>query len=102
MIRHAFTMKINQGAEVEYKKRHDEVWPEMAKVLKEAGASNYSIFRQGLTLFAYVELEDMERWNALPKNPVVQKWWDYMADIMEVNPDHSPVSEPMEQVFFLA
>lgn len=101
MVRHAFSMKIKHGAEAEYTKRHDEVWPEMGKVLKEAGASNYSIFRKGLVLFAYVELENMEKWNALPKNPVVQKWWDYMADIMDVNPDNSPVSESMEQVFFL-
>ena len=101
MIRHGFRMKIKAGAEAEYKRRHDEIWPEMAGVLRGGGASNYSIFRSGLDLFAYVELEDMERWNSLSSNPTVRKWWDYMADIMEVNPDNSPWAEPIESVFYM-
>lgn len=101
MIRHAFTMEINSGSAEEYKRRHDEIWPEMARVLKEVGASNYSIFRGGTTLFAYVEFRDEEQWNKLSENPIVRKWWDYMADIMKVNPDNSPVSRALEQVFYM-
>lgn len=102
MVRHAFTMKIKPGVEKEYKRRHDEIWPEMAKVLKEAGISNYSIFlKDDLTLFAYLEVEDLEKQKALSKSPTVRKWWDYMADIMEVNPDNSPVAKDLKQVFFL-
>ena len=102
MIRRAFTMKIKPGAEKEYKLRHDEIWPEMAKTLKKAGISNYSIFlKDDLTLFAYMELEDLEKQRTLSKNPTVRKWWDYMADIMEVNPDNSPVTIDLKQVFFL-
>jgi len=102
MIRRAFTMKIKPGAEKEYKLRHDEIWPEMAKTLKKAGISNYSIFlKDDLTLFAYMELEDLEKQRTLSKNPTVRKWWDYMADIMEVNPDNSPVTKDLKQVFFL-
>jgi L-rhamnose mutarotase len=95
-------MKIKPGVEKEYKRRHDEIWPEMAKVLKQAGISNYSIFlKDDLTLFAYLEVEDLEKQKALSKNPTVRKWWDYMADIMEVNPDNSPVAKDLKQVFFL-
>ena len=102
MIRRAFTMKIKPGTEKEYKLRHDEIWPEMAKTLKKAGISNYSIFlKDDLTLFAYMELEDLEKQRTLSKNPTVRKWWDYMADIMEVNPDNSPVTIDLKQVFFL-
>ena len=101
MIRYAFKMRIKPGAEEEYKRRHDEVWPEMIEVLKSSGASNYSIFRSGLDLFAYVELNNLERWNKNPENPTVRKWWNYMSDIMEVNPDNSPKAERLEQVFFL-
>jgi L-rhamnose mutarotase len=95
-------MKIKPGTEKEYKLRHDEIWPEMAKTLKKAGISNYSIFlKDDLTLFAYMELEDLEKQRTLSKNPTVRKWWDYMADIMEVNPDNSPVTIDLKQVFFL-
>ncbi|MDZ7690757.1 MAG: L-rhamnose mutarotase [Balneolaceae bacterium] len=101
MKRHAFTMKLKPGFEEEYKKRHDEIWPELEKVLSEAGIHNYSIFldEETGTLFAYQELEESHQ--DVSDNPVVQKWWSYMADIMETNPDDSPVENPLKEVFYM-
>jgi L-rhamnose mutarotase len=103
MMRHAFTMKLKPGFEAEYKKRHDEIWPELAKELRKAGVSDYSIFleEETLTLFAVQKSSDKNSAADLPKNPVVRKWWDYMAPLMEVNSDHSPVVKPLKEVFHL-
>ncbi len=94
-------MKLKPGFEAEYKKRHDEIWPELAQVLREAGISDYSIFLdpESLTLFAVHKLAPANSAADLSQNPVVQKWWVYMADIMETHPDHSPVCVPMPEVF---
>lgn len=101
MKRHAFTMKLKPEYEEEYKKRHDEIWPELQKVLSEAGIRNYSIYLDEATgtLFAYQELEDC--FEAVSSHLVVQKWWSYMADIMETNPDDSPVEYPLKEVFHM-
>jgi L-rhamnose mutarotase len=103
MIRYAFTMKLKPGFEAEYKKRHDEIWPELAKELHKAGISDYSIFfdEKTLMLFAVQKLDDKNSAADLPMNPIVRKWWDYMAPLMEVNPDHSPVVKPLKEVFHL-
>ena len=101
MIRKAFKMKIFPGQEAEYQRRHSPIWPELEAKLKEHGAHNYSIFRDGLTLFAYVEIEDEARWNALAQTEIVKKWWASMAPLMESNPDHSPVSTDIPEVFHL-
>jgi L-rhamnose mutarotase len=87
----------------EYQKRHDKLWPEMEKTLKEHGAHNYSIFLEPLSgkLFAYVEVENEELWNKISKTKICQKWWDYMDPIMETNPDNSPKSIPLKEVFYL-
>ena len=94
-------MKLKPGFEAEYRKRHDEIWPELSKVLSAAGVSDYSIFldEETLTLFAVQKLADGHTADHLPSNPLVQKWWDFMADIMEVNPDNSPVCIPLPEVF---
>ncbi len=94
-------MKLKPGFEAEYRKRHDEIWPELSQVLSEAGVSDYSIFLDPdtLTLFAVQKLADGHTADQLPFHPVVRKWWDYMADLMEVNPDHSPVCVPLPEVF---
>jgi L-rhamnose mutarotase len=94
-------MKLKPGAEAEYKKRHDEIWPELSRVLREAGVSDYSIFLdpETLALFAVQKLADGHTADRLPQDPVVRRWWDYMADIMETNPDHSPVCVPLPEVF---
>ncbi len=95
-------MKLKPGAKAEYKKRHDEIWPELTTLLKENGVSDYSIFLDEETniLFA-VQQQDGQSSQDLGSTEIVQKWWAYMADLMETNADNSPVSKPLEQVFHL-
>lgn len=104
MIRKAFVMSVNAGSETEYEKRHTPVWPEMEKTLKAHGVHNYSIFLHPETrqLFAYVEIEDEARWNAIAQTPVCRKWWAHMKDVMPSNPDNSPESLELKEVFHLA
>ncbi len=96
-------MKLKPGFEKEYKKRHDEIWPELEKALKEAGISDYSIYldRDTHTLFGVQRRESSEKTDRLPELPIMKKWWDYMKDLMEVNPDNSPVVTPLEKVFHM-
>jgi len=104
MIRKAFVMWVNPDAHAEYKRRHDEIWPELAAVLKAHGAHNYAIYLdpKTSTLFATVEIESEERWDAVASTDVCQRWWKYMADIMPSNPDNSPKLADLREVFFLA
>lgn len=97
----AFTMQLKPGVEAEYKRRHDEIWPELSQALTEAGIRDYSIFldRNSGTLFAVQKRVEGHTADQLPELPIMKKWWDYMADLMEVNPDNSPVSVRLEQVF---
>lgn len=101
MHRNAFTMKLKPGFEAEYKKRHDEIWPELSAALTAAGVSDYSIFldEETLTLFAVQKFADNHTADDLPGTGIVKKWWAYMADIMETNPDNSPVCKPLSEVF---
>lgn len=103
MIRNAFKMKLKKGYEEEYKKRHDEIWPELEKELKKAGVYDYSIYLDNETqiLFAFQKLEDNNTAADLPDNPIVKKWWAYMKDIMDTSPDNSPVSIPLKEVFHI-
>jgi L-rhamnose mutarotase len=103
MQRHAFKMKLKPGVAAEYKKRHDEIWPELAAELKTAGVSDYSIFldEETLILFAVQKLSDKNSAAELPNSSVVRKWWDYMAPLMETHPDNSPVAKPLKEVFHL-
>jgi len=103
MQRHAFKMKLKPGVAAEYKKRHDAIWPELAAELKTAGVSDYSIFldEETLTLFAVQKLSDRNTAAQLPNSPVVRKWWDFMAPLMETHPDNSPIAEPLREVFHL-
>lgn len=104
MIRKAFVMSVNAGAEAEYARRHQPIWDDLAAVLKAHGAHNYSIFLDPATrqLFGYVEVEDQARWNAIARTEVCQRWWKHMGDIMPSNPDHSPVARGLNEVFHLA
>jgi L-rhamnose mutarotase len=104
MIRKAFVMSVNAGAEAEYARRHQPIWDDLAAVLKAHGAHNYSIFLDPATrqLFGYVEVEDEARWNAIARTEVCQRWWKHMGDIMPSNPDHSPVARGLNEVFHLA
>ncbi|MCO6487585.1 MAG: L-rhamnose mutarotase [Phaeodactylibacter sp.] len=103
MRRNAFKMKLLPGFEAEYKKRHDKIWPELERLLSDAGVSDYSIFldEETLTLFAVQKLDDDFDETAIPSHPIVKKWWAYMADIMETNPDNSPVAVPLREVFHM-
>ena len=102
-VRIAFKMQLFKGQEQEYKKRHDELWPELKTLLKESGIRDYSIFLDVTTnsLLVFLKAEDTKKLDNLPQHPVMQKWWKYMADIMESNPDNSPVQTPLKEVFYL-
>lgn len=103
MQRLAFKMKLNAGQKEAYKKRHDDLWPELKKLLKENGVSEYSIFldEETNTLFAFQKVLGEGGSQDLASDAIVKKWWDFMADIMEVNPDNSPISIPLEEVFYM-
>ena len=104
MIRAAFKMRLKDASCIdEYKKRHDEIWPELLKLLKGAGISDYSIFfdEESLTLFAVQKTSGESGSQDLGSNPVVQKWWDFMADIMETEENNAPVSIELPEVFHL-
>lgn len=102
-LRKAFVMSVAPGQEAEYRRRHNPIWPELEKVLKEHGVSNYSIFLHPGTrqLFAVAEIESEERWQAIAQTDACRRWWRHMADIMPTNPDDSPVSMALEEVFHL-
>jgi L-rhamnose mutarotase len=103
MQRLAFKMHLNEGQKEEYKKRHDEIWPELRNLLKESGIAEYSIFldEETNTLFAFQKVSGTEGSQDLGKTEIVQKWWDFMSDIMKVNQDNSPVIKELEEVFYL-
>ena len=102
-MRKGFKMKLFAGMEEEYKRRHDALWPEMKEMIKEYGGSNYSIFLdpETLVLYGYIEIESEERWAKSADTEACRRWWHYMADIMETNPDESPVSVDLVPVFHL-
>jgi L-rhamnose mutarotase len=89
MQRIAFTINLNPGADpAEYKKRHDEIWPEMLAALRAAGIRNYSIFLDGSKLFAYLEVEDVERMKqALARDPTNARWQEYMRGLITLDVD---------------
>jgi len=103
MNRIAFKMKLRKGKEAEYKLRHDALWPELEKLLKETGIEDYSIFLDEKTsdLFGVMKVKDKKALDSLPHHPVMKKWWGYMKDIMDTHPDNSPVSVPLKEVFYL-
>lgn len=99
----AFEMKLIKGNEAEYQKRHDQIWPELVGLLKESGINDYHIYlnRQTGSLFGVMKIESEMLLDLLPQQPVMKKWWAHMKDIMETNSDNSPVSIPLENVFYL-
>lgn len=94
-------MKLKPGFEEEYKKRHDEIWPELEQVLSESGIQKYVIYldEDTGTLFAYQELDN--DFVDVSSNPIVQKWWRYMKDIMYTNKDNSPVENTLKRIFLM-
>ncbi|MEM9632656.1 MAG: L-rhamnose mutarotase [Pseudomonadota bacterium] len=103
MEKFAFRMQLNPGMEAEYKKRHDEIWPELVALLKEAGIRDYSIHLDPQThiLFGVLWRSDDHKMEDLPSHPVMQKWWAHMADVMETGSDNEPVATPLETVFHM-
>ncbi|MCL4163325.1 UNVERIFIED_CONTAM: hypothetical protein GTU68_005389 [Idotea baltica] len=103
MERIGFKMKLHPGMEAEYKKRHDEIWPELSELLAAYGIRNYVIFHDPETniLFATFQKTDANRLDELADAPVMKKWWAFMGDIMDTNPDTSPVQKPLDCVFDL-
>lgn len=103
MERVAIKMQLNQGMADEYRKRHDEIWPELKKLLMANGIHDYSIFLDEEThiLFGVMKVESPEKLKDLPTHKIMQDWWKYMADIMKSNDDHSPVSVPLKEMFYL-
>jgi L-rhamnose mutarotase len=103
MKRAGFAMQLNAGMAEEYKKRHDEIWPELAKTLECAGVRDYVIYLDPRTntLYASQKLSDQNSADTLASKDIVQKWWSFMADIMQTNPDDSPVVYNLEEMFYL-
>jgi len=103
MIRKAFLMSVNPGCAEEYARRHDPIWPELERVLREHGVTNYSIFldAESRSLFAYAEISSEERWQAIARTPECRRWWASMKDLMPSQADHSPVTRALREVFHL-
>lgn len=104
MIRKAFVMSVNEGAEAEYERRHNPIWRELEATLLAHGVRSYSIFLHPETrqLFAYVEFASTAKWEAVARTEVCQRWWAHMREIMHSNPDNSPVSQELREVFHLS
>ena len=103
MIRKAFRMLVNAGAEEEYARRHQPIWKELEDTLLAHGVITYSIYLDDKTneLLGYVEIEDEERWAAIARTDVCQRWWRHMGDVMPANDDNSPVSRNLREVFHI-
>ncbi len=103
MIRKAFVMSVNEGQEAEYEKRHNPIWDELETALKDHGVHNYSIFLHAETrqLFAYAEIEDEARWDAIADTAICKKWWAHMKEIMPSSPDNSPIATGLREVFHI-
>ncbi|OYQ38803.1 L-rhamnose mutarotase [Rhodoferax sp. TH121] len=101
--KYAFRMFLNPGCVAEYKKRHDEIWPELSALLTKAGVRDYSIYldEEHHVLFAVLRRLPGHTMDVLPQHPVMQRWWAHMADIMRANPDGSPVAEPLPCMFHM-
>jgi L-rhamnose mutarotase len=103
MKRVAFKMKLKPGFKQEYAKRHNEVWPGIADLIKRSGISDYSIYLDEETniLFGVQKVDGDTSSQDLGAVEIQQKWWDYMSDIMDVNADNSPVTVYLDEVFHL-
>lgn len=101
--RYVFRMRLNPGMEAEYTRRHDEIWPELVVLLKDAGVSDYSIHLDEETnlLIGVLIREADHGMDELPDHPVMQKWWDHMADLMETDANNAPVAVPLTRVFHM-
>ena len=103
MIRRAFRMSIHAGQADEYERRHRPIWEELRVTLEAHGVRSYSIYLDpdSNDLFAYAEIEDEERWNAIAATEVCRRWWRHMGDLMPSHADHSPISRDLREVFHI-
>jgi L-rhamnose mutarotase len=103
MLRKAFRMRVNTGAAQEYERRHRPIWKDLEETLIAHGVSTYSIYldTESQDLFAYVEVENEERWAGIARTDVCQRWWRHMRDIMPANADASPISQDLREVFHI-
>ena len=103
MQRRALTMKIHEGAAAEYQRRHDEIWPELNVLLQRSGIVDYTIFldEENLTLFAVLFLKDDHKVDHLSEEPLIQRWWSFMADIMVTDANGAPRTWPLKEVYHL-
>ena len=103
VIRKAFRMAVDPAGASEYERRHRPVWPDLEAALIGHGVRSYSIFLDPDTndLFGYVEVECEEQWNAIASTDVCRRWWRHMRDLMPTNPDSSPVSRDLREVFHI-
>ena len=97
-MRVAWVMRLKPGNEAIYKQKHDDIWPEMLALMKQNGTHNFSIYRYGLLLFAYQEV-DGDRPGGPPYDPVVLRWWKMMEPYMDYNPDGTPWQEALPEMF---
>lgn len=102
MTVHAFRMQLRPGAETEYRRRHDEIWPELSSLLHAAGIREYRIFLDPETsaLFAVLTLLPENKRETLPAEPIMRCWWDHMADLMEVDETNRPREWSLTEVFY--
>ncbi|MBT5766344.1 MAG: L-rhamnose mutarotase [Kordiimonadaceae bacterium] len=98
-----FKMKLNPGMSEEYKKRHDNIWPELVQLLKQAGISDYSISldEETNTLFGCYKAAKNNKIDELPHKEIMKNWWRHMKDIMETHPDNMPVSSDLKSIFYM-
>jgi L-rhamnose mutarotase len=104
MERYAWKALLLEGKKEEYIRRHNEIWPELSALLKEAGISNYTIWNTGNELFGYYECEKGIEYAARmqAESPIVDKWNEYMKDVMIMPLDPETGAQPkLEQVFYL-
>jgi L-rhamnose mutarotase len=103
MIRKAFIMQVNPDQHEEYERRHRPIWPELEETIKAHGVTSYSIFLDAQTsqLFAYAEIEDEAKWATIGDEEICKKWWAHMRELMPSNPDNSPVTMEVREVFHI-
>jgi len=99
----AFLMRIQPGTEKEYRRRHQQVWPELLEDLKRAGCQNYSIYLRGTELFAYMEVEDLQRYLEIMATSLASERWEaHMSDILIRETEAATGFPPLlEEVFHL-
>ncbi|MDQ3420096.1 MAG: L-rhamnose mutarotase [Acidobacteriota bacterium] len=103
MERVGFKMKLKPGHEAEYKKRHDEIWPELVEELRAVGIRDYTIYHDPETaiLFAMQKRTPDHTVASLNEKEIMKRWFAHMGDIMDTNPDGSPVMKPLTETFHM-